>query len=148
MYGDLERQIVEFLSQQRIASVATCADGQVHNAAVEYVNDGATLYFVSFPDTRKLHNIVGNPEVAIDIHASRLRPDQIRGVQYFGKARVLQEETAVEHARTLFFGRNLLDPATHWALERSVIVQVVPSRIEYVDYRERLGHKETWIPTD
>jgi len=59
---------------------------------------------------------------------------------------VLQDHEAIEHARALFLDRNLLDPATHWALKRSAIVEVVPNRIEYIDYGERLGHKEAWTP--
>ena len=145
MASELEARIIELLESQRICAVATCADDRPLNSAVEYVNDGLTLYFVSFPDTQKVRNITANPEVAIAVSDTGLRPEEIRGLQYFGKARCLAG-SEVDRARTIFLDRNLLDPATHWSRKRAVFVEVAPRRIDLIDYSKGIGHKETWTP--
>ena len=143
MANELETKIVELLESQRVCNVATCAGDRPLNSAVEYVNDGTTLYFVSLPDTQKLRNIKANPEVAIALSDPGLRPEEIRGLQFFGRARCLSGDE-VDQARTLFLDRNILDPATHWSRSRVVFVEVVPHRIDLIDYSKGIGNKETW----
>lgn len=144
----LKNAIIELLNQQRICNVATCADGIPHNAAMEYVNEGTTLYFLSFPGTRKLQNIGNEARVAITVNAAGLLPREVRGVQYHGTARLVEDADAIEHVRTLFLDRNLLDPATHWSLKRMVCIQVTPQQIVHLDYSKGVGHTETWSTAD
>ena len=145
MEDQLVARIVDLLESERICNVATCVDDRPLNSAVEYVNAGTMLYFVSFPGTLKIANIKINPQVALTINASELRPGEIRGLQIFGRARILPADET-DPIKTLFLDRNLLEPATHWSLENTILVEVAPLQIDYLDYSKGIGHKEIWTP--
>ena len=145
MEDQLKAKIIDLLESERICNVATCVDDRPLNSAVEYVNAGTMLYFVSLPGTQKMANIKINPQVAITINASELRPGEIRGLQIFGKARVLSADE-VDPIKTLFLDRNLLEPATHWSLANTVLAEVASLQIDYLDYSKGIGHKEIWTP--
>ena len=63
------------------------------------------------------------------------------------RAGVVTDAAECERVRVLLFDKNLLDPGTHWAKHRSVLIEVVPERIDYIDYGQGFGHKDVWEPS-
>jgi len=94
-------QVLEYLQAHRVATLATEADGNLWAAAVFYVSDGFTLYFLSSPTSRHGLNLAGNPRVAATIHEDYADWTEIKGVQLEGVTTQLSgaDETAV---RTLY----------------------------------------------
>ncbi len=146
MAHSLLDRITAELKNYRVCHVATVEGDRPLNSTVEYVADGTSLFFVSIPGTRKLSNIAANPSVAITMSSDGGSPDQIRGIQYFGTARRIEDAERCEQVRTKFMDKFLLEPSAHWSRTRSVYVEVSPQRIDLIDYGQEFGHKEIWTP--
>lgn len=144
MSEELRKKIVDYLESHSIATVATVsAEGDRPNAAaVEYVNDGTTLYFMSFPKSSKTADIKANPAVALTINESVLDMRGTQGIQYFGKAKPVEDEEIVKKAREMFLEKFMIFGLIGWDLKKACFMEVIPERIDFIDYRKKFGHKE------
>ena len=146
MDSDLKQRIKVFLSGQSIANVATVQKDRPHVSALEYVSDDLMVYVVSLPHTQKVANLAENSAVAVAINGPGRRTDEITGVQLFGHAERIDDPERYEQIKTLFFDKYLLDPSAHWFKERTIFYAITPERIDFIDYSEGFGHKDTWTP--
>jgi uncharacterized protein YhbP (UPF0306 family) len=144
--NDLERRIIDFLRHQHLANLATVEGRRPNVSAVEFVNDGLTLFFVSIPKTQKVVNLADNPAVALAVNSAGRSRDEVVGVQYYGRAAPLTDETAIERVKTLFFDKYLFEEAAHWFGSRMLFYEVTPERVDLVDYSKGFGHKDSYIP--
>jgi uncharacterized protein YhbP (UPF0306 family) len=144
--NDLEHRILVFLGKRHLANLATVEGRRPNVSAVEFANDGLTLYFVSIPKTQKVVNLKENPAVALAINSPGRNRQEIMGVQYYGRARPVTDHESIERIKTLFFDKYLFEDAAHWFGSRVLFYEVTPERVDLVDYSKGFGHKDTLIP--
>lgn len=90
-----------YLQDHHVATLATSAGDVAWAAAVFYVNDGHTLYFLSSPTSRHCANLARNPRVAVTIQEDHDDWRTIKGVQLAGNACEIGGAEA-DRARTLY----------------------------------------------
>lgn len=96
--GQLKETVLKYLREHYTMTIAT-ADGKTPwAAAVFYVSDGFTLYFLSDPESRHSKNIAVNPGVAVTINEDYHDWRKIKGIQIEGKAELVVAEDEVARA--------------------------------------------------
>lgn len=148
----LRLQVLDYLRDHNVATLATCSAADISAAAVFYVNDGFTLYFLSSPDSRHCRNLAQNPRVAVTIQEDYSEWQEIRGVQIEGEACVISGEEE-KRARRLYgekfpvVGAVAQAPAAIVkALAGVAWYKVVPRRLFFIDNSVSLGHREEVNP--
>lgn len=144
--NDLEHRILEYLRGRHLANLATVEGQRPNVSAVEFVNAGLKIFFVSVPNTRKVVNLAENPAVALTINSPGLSRADVMGVQYYGRAKPVTDRESIEQIKTLFFDKYLFEDAAHWFGLRVLFYEVTPERVDLVDYSKGFGHKDTLIP--
>lgn len=85
---NLEQEIKDYLFEHKFASLATCYNNSPYIATIRYSSDGFKLYFSALKTSNKVENILENSQVALTIDDNSIE----KFVQYYGKARVLNDE--------------------------------------------------------
>lgn len=146
MDNEFDRKIVRYLEEHSVCTVATIEKDRPNASSLEYVNDGLKLYFVSFPNTQKVRNLGVNPAVAITINEAYVDIRGIKGIQYYGAASAIEDEKMKAKIRKLFSEKYPVFQLVHWQKSSSIIYEVVPHRIDFIDYSLKFGSKEIWTP--
>jgi uncharacterized protein YhbP (UPF0306 family) len=92
---ELRKLILDYLAENKVASLATSKDNIPWAAPVLYAYDSdLNLYFISEPDTRKIQNILSNPKVAVTIAEVRYKERKMVGIgiQLEGEAYQIEKE--------------------------------------------------------
>src|SRR5208283_5303479 len=119
-----------------VATLATMGADGPWAAAVFYVSDGYTLYFLSSPRSRHCRNLEQDSRVAVTVQADYSEWHEINGVQLEGEATLLTgaEEKRARHAIAS-------------ALSRVRWYSIVPARLFFIDNSIGFGHRDEIIPT-
>jgi len=138
-----------YLLDHNVATLATTSGaGDPGAAAIFYVNDGFTLYFLSSPTSRHALNLTQNPRVAVTIQEDYADWPEIKGVQLEGIAHEIsgEEETT---ARRLYgkkfpvVGLLAQAPAAIVkALAKVRWYKILPRRVYFIDNSLGLGHRD------
>ena len=123
MPAQLPPQVGAYLGGHHVMTLATHGAGGPWAAAVFYVSDGYTLYFLSSPRSRHARDVAAEPRVAATVQEDYAEWSQIRGVQLEGRVRELAGDEA-ERAR----------------VERAM--QLV-HRVGFVQLADRLGREQS-----
>lgn len=147
MPTELEQKIIRYLEDHTMSTVATvdAENNRPHASAVEYVNDGLNIYFVSIPDTCKTKNMDANPSVALTINESYLDMRGTQGIQYYGVVSKVTDPVRHAEIQEMFFSKYIMFRMIKWDFSRAWFYEVVPQRIDFIDYRKRFGNKEIWV---
>jgi uncharacterized protein YhbP (UPF0306 family) len=124
--------VLDYLGEQRTVTLATASPAGVpHASTFLYVNEGATLYFWSRPDTTTARHIERNPIVsfAIDQYAGDLT--QTKGVQGRGEGKVLLSGEEIARVAAMF-GDKFPDLSPGNTMSISFF-RVAPTDIEFID---------------
>jgi uncharacterized protein YhbP (UPF0306 family) len=81
----LRAKVLDYLDRHNVMTLATAGPAGPWAAAVFYVHDGFTLYFLSSPTSRHATDAAANPRVAATIHEDYRDWPQIKGVQLEGR---------------------------------------------------------------
>lgn len=142
MDSNLASRIAEYMSKCAICTLATAStDGEPSASTVYFKNAGTDIYFNTGRDTQKVRNITLNPRVAIAMQeVSAPKTDQeIKGIQYIGKARILSDADITEVPKAVVARHRAFNssyPGT------SVIVKVTPIKIYLIDYSHGFRHRD------
>ena len=148
MRDTLTVRVQKYLQDHTVATLATSSNGDLWAAAVVYVHDGSTLYFLSAPTSRHCLNLVHNPRIALTIQEDYSDWLEIKGVQLEGNAfEISGEEEAL--ARRLY-GRKFpvvgllaqAPSAIVKALAKVRWYKIVPHRVYFIDNSYGLGHRD------
>jgi uncharacterized protein len=142
-----------YLGEHNVMTLATIGAQGLWAAAVFYVNDGFTLYFLSSPASRHSLNIESQSTVAATIQEDYQDWREIKGIQLEGPARLIEGEeqaaAVVRYGAKFPIVANLaqahaeiIQAMTHIAWYR-----VTPTRLYFIDNALGLGHREE-IPLD
>ena len=144
----LSARVREYLRTHNVATLATCSGADPWAAAVFYVCDGPTLYFLSSLTSRHSLNLAANPRVALTVQDDC--PDwlDIKGVQMEGTA--IEISGAEEEKARRLYGEKFpvvgllakAPAAIVKALAKVRWYRIAPSRLYFVDNSQGLGHRD------
>ena len=141
-------EVLRYLRDHNVATLATSGSVDVWAAAVFYVNDGHTLYFLSSPMSQHCLNLAQNPRVALTIQEDYSDWLEIKGVQMEG---VVSEIAGAEEERARrLYGEKFpvvgvlaqAPAAIVKALAKVRWYKVVPLRLYFIDNSAGLGHRD------
>ena len=148
----LRARVLEYLRAHHVMTLATHGGAGPWAAAVFYVNEGLTLYWLSAPTSRHSLDLGRNPQVAVTVHEDYTDWPQIKGVQIEGVAAEIAGDEA-ERARALYGGKypvigNLSQtPASIVvALAKASWYKLVPERLLFIDNSVAFGYREQLDP--
>ena len=100
----LARAQAEFVSRQRVGALATIfADGTPHVVPISTVLDVDRLVFATELNTQKVHNLKGDPHVALAFDEYSEDWAELRQVVIFGRAMVIESGPEFERGRGLLY---------------------------------------------
>ncbi len=147
---DLGQRVHGYLRTCHVATLATMGADGPWAAAVFYVSDGYTLYFLSSPRSRHCRNLEQDSRVAVTVQADYSEWHEIKGVQLEGEATLLAGADE-KRARQLFALKFPLieraPAAIASALSRVRWYSIVPARLFFIDNSIGFGHRDEIIPT-
>lgn len=91
----LPRAVADYLARHHVMTLATCGAEGPWAAAVFYVHDGATLFFLSSPSSRHCRNLAQDARCAATIQPDCGDWAQIKGVQLEGRVSPLRGDAAL-----------------------------------------------------
>jgi uncharacterized protein YhbP (UPF0306 family) len=148
MKNKLRTRVQIYLRDHNVATLAAGNADDLWAAAVFYVNDGYTLYFLSSPTSRHAMNLAKNRRVALTIQEDYADWLKIKGVQIEGIASEISGAEE-EKARRLYgekfpvVGLLAQAPAVIVkALAKVRWYKVVPHRLYFIDNSVGLGHRD------
>lgn len=144
---DLRETLLAYLARFNVLTLATQGEEGPWAAAVYYVNDGFTLYFLSPPTTRHCRNLDHDPRFAATIQQDEADWTRITGVQIEGQAMRLglaeSLHAAVLYARKFAFADPRRASGTLLAaLAKVAWYQLRPDALYLIDNVQGLGHRE------
>ena len=152
---DLEERILNLLSSQNMAVIATTnRDGSPAATPVRYFSLGFEIFYTSWNDSVKSHNLRRDPRVSAGIFAPLVGQASSRGVQLFGTARTVERtDPAADHyweairwqSDHVERGRSLEEPPT------DPVTIITPARILYTEHwlrRTGFAPRQTWRRPD
>ena len=148
MSADLRQRMHDYLRTHHVATLATMAVDGPWAAAVFYVNDGNTLYFLSSPNSRHCCNLKQDARAAATIQADYSDWPEIKGVQLEGKVSLLcgAEEDLARRLYTEKFplvGKLGQAPAAIvTALARVRWYRLAPTRLFFIDNSIGFGQRD------
>jgi uncharacterized protein YhbP (UPF0306 family) len=140
--------VQQYLRNHHVATLASCGNEGPWAAAVFYVNEGDTLFFLSSPSSRHCLNLVQNPVVAVTIQEDYSDWLEIKGIQIEGVASEISglEE---EKARRLYgqkfpvVGMLAHAPAAIVkALAKVRWYKIIPKHLYFIDNSLGLGNRD------
>ena len=148
MGGEARQQALGYLHGHHVLSLATQGGAGLWAAAVFYVSDGFTLYFLSSPASRHCLNLAQDPRVSATIQEDYADWPEIKGVQLEGNAREISGDEEL-HARKLYGGKfpvvgKLAQAPTAIvkAMAKVRWYKIVPERLYFIDNAAGFGHRD------
>jgi uncharacterized protein len=148
----LRERTLAYLRDHNVMTLATTGPQGLWAAAVFYVNDGFTLYFLSAPTSRHSLNVETQPGISATIQEDYKDWRQIKGIQLEGEAKRIEgaEQAATIARYGLKFpivGNLASAPAEIVkAMSRIVWYKVVPTQLYFIDNALGLGHRDEVPP--
>jgi len=139
---------LDYLGTHHVMTLATHGPAGPWAAAVFYVSDGTTLYFLSSPSSRHCRNLSDNPQVAVTIHEDYADWPQIKGIQAEGVAREIsgddeRQARALYGAKYPVVGKLAQAPAAIVkALAKVRWYRFEPQRMVFIDNTAGFGHRD------
>jgi uncharacterized protein YhbP (UPF0306 family) len=144
----LDERVLKYLQAHHVVTLATLGDAKPWAAAVFYVNERFTLYWLSAPTSRHSFELARNPQVAATIQEDCSDWSRIKGVQMEGLAAEISGDE-VKWVRALYedkyplIGNLSRAPASIVAaLAKVSWYKLVPERLWFIDNSVAFGHRE------
>lgn len=144
----LPQQAAEYLAAHHVMTLATQGVDGPWAAAVFYASEGASLIFLSSPNTRHCRNLAQDSRCAATIQEDYREWSEIKGIQLEG--RVVELHGAEEkRAQQLYGGKFPIigplakaPPAIVKALARVRWYRLLPERFHFIDNSQGFGHRD------
>lgn len=148
MNSSLRDRLLTYLREHHVMSLATTGTEGPWAAAVFYVNDATTLYFLSSPGSRHCRNLTMYSRVAVTIQEDYPDWPSIKGIQLEGTAIQIGGDEEVQ-ARALYgekfpvVGKLAHAPAAIVkAMAKVRWYKVVPETLYFIDNAVGFGNRE------
>ena len=144
----LPQPVAAYLSGHHVMTLATHGAEGPWAAAVFYASDGASLIFLSAPNTRHCRNLAQDSRCAATIQEDYREWSQIKGIQLEGRVVELQDEE--EKRAQHLYGEKFpivgavtdVPPAIIKALARVRWYRLVPEHFHFIDNSQGFGHRD------
>jgi uncharacterized protein YhbP (UPF0306 family) len=144
----LPQQVAAYLAGHHVMTLATQGADGPWAAAVFYASDGASLIFLSAPNTRHCRNLAQDARCAVTIQEDYREWSLIKGIQLEG--RVVELEGDDEKRAQHLYGEKFpiigavatVPPAIVKALAKVRWFRLVPERFHFIDNSKGLGHRD------
>lgn len=145
MGHELRDQALNYLDQHQVMTLATYGAEGSWAAAVFYVNDQFTFYFLSAGHTRHAQNMQLNPQVAAAIQEDYRDWPEIKGIQLEGIVDELagkqRQKAQSLYERKYPFIKNA-DSQIRSGLARVNWYRLETRRLYFIDNSKGLGHRD------
>jgi general stress protein 26 len=141
--SEIKQQMIEYVASHQKMTLATVTpDGKPIARTVDYVTDGADIYFGTSKNSRKVRDIQNNPNVAYTVDEDYKDWSQIQGAQMQGKATIVTDEAELSRIGKLFIEKFpvLADMPMGPDL---AIVKITPTEGFFLDYHKEFGHMDS-----
>jgi hypothetical protein len=150
---DVRDSVLKYMATHNTMTISTIGEGSAQSAALFYVNDEFTLYFLSDPESRHSRNIARNSSVSVTINEDYRDWRKIRGIQLEGEA--VMVKSPLENAKAFkiyiykfpyvegFFKSpvDLFKGVKERAL-KTRFYKIIPNWIRFIDNEREFGYKE------
>ncbi len=100
------QKMENYLASHNLMSFATADEnGNPFVRSVEYVNDGAVIYFVTDGKSTKVRHIKNNPNVAYTVDEDLADWSKIQGIQMRGKAVIVEDKEQQKRAMEMLMSK-------------------------------------------
>jgi len=150
---ELRSQALKYLETHNTLTLATVGPEGPWAAALFYVNDAFSLYWLSDPHARHSQNIARNAHVAVTINEDYRDWRLVQGLQMEGTAEQIGTIREAGRPMRLYaakypFLNNWRDPplALAKALATVRVYRFMPTRVLLIDNTRAFGHREEVSP--
>jgi uncharacterized protein YhbP (UPF0306 family) len=144
----LRRKVLAYLAGHNVLTLSTIGPAGPWAAAVFYVNDGLSLYFLSSPRSRHAQDLDADPRVAGAVHEDYRDWPEIKGVQLEGRVAPVPEAD-VERVRALYAAKfpvvaNIGEapPAVAAAFAGVRWYALTPAALHFIDNAAGFGQRQ------
>ena len=148
MPAQLPPQVGAYLDGHHVMTLATQGPDGPWASAVFYASDGASLIFLSAPNTRHCRNLVLDARCAATIQEDYREWSQIKGIQLEGRVVELQGDEE-KRAQRLYGDKFPIvgavanvPPAIVKALAKVRWFRLVPEHFHFIDNSKGFGHRD------
>ena len=144
--SELKQAIFQYLETHRILTMATASsDGLPDATALEYANKDFIVYVSVRPKSRKVSNIEENPYVFWEIHddmeITLENVQNLKALQCSAIPEIMRsDDEGFQEAFDLM--EKKFPVFSRIPREKRVILQFTPKKIWYLNYRERMFHRD------
>lgn len=147
MTNNYDKEALAYLESHHVMTLATFGTEGPWAAAVFYINQGFTLYFLTESHTRHGRNIQANPLISGAIHEDYHDWREIKGIQFQGEAVPV---TPIEKARVLTYFITKFPsvqsfisiPRYMTIIARSLLYRIKPHELWYLDNQKGFSRRE------
>jgi uncharacterized protein YhbP (UPF0306 family) len=148
MTAGLPPEVVAYLADHHVMTLASQGVDGPWASAVFYALDGGSLLFLSAPTTRHARNLELDDRCAVTIQDDIADWKAVKGIQLEGRvARLVGDEATAAHRRyaekfPLVSPLAKIPPAIVEALARIRWYRLTPSRLYFIDNARGFGHRD------
>jgi uncharacterized protein YhbP (UPF0306 family) len=137
-------EVEQYLKQRKSMVLATQVDGEVRGSTTCFaLDEQMNIYFFAFHESVKHRGVVQSPQVSLVVDDGFTIP--MRGVEILGTAEVISGPERRRGVQLLT--ARFPDLKGVWDDPRILVIQVIPDRVRYTDWRHGLGHsREAAMP--
>lgn len=135
----LDDASVAFLSSHDTGVLSTITKGgDLDGAAIHYIVDNNSIYFVTKSDTQKAHNILANSKVAFTVFdRESLETIRIRGSAEIESQPTIKNIIFTEIVKPRKYGNKIsLPPVSSLEKESYIIFKITPTDSKFVNYKK------------
>lgn len=139
---------MQYAQEHQVLTLATTGPDGPWAAAVFYVNDGFSFYFLSAGHTRHAQNLLHNTRAAATIQEDYEDWPAIKGIQLEGIVRLLEGEAAAM-AQALYAEKYPFVKQAPSAIRRALAnvnwYCLLAQRLYYIDNSMGFGHRDEFL---
>lgn len=136
---------LQYAREHQVLTLATTGPDGPWAAAVFYVNDGFSFYFLSAGHTRHAQNLLHNPRAAATIQEDYKDWPSIKGIQLEGIVRLLEGDAA-EMAQSFYAEKYPFIKNAPTAIRRGLAKVnwycLLAQRLYFIDNSKGFGHRD------
>lgn len=141
MNYDVKEKVDLYLKDHKLMTLATATtDGKPMAHTVDYVNDGATVYFMTEKTTRKANNIMSNSSVFFTVDEDITDLSACQAIQMAGQASLVTDKEEAQKAMGMLVEKipqlSQLPPNPNM-----VMFKINLSEGHFIDNTVNMGHR-------
>ncbi|WP_410509540.1 pyridoxamine 5'-phosphate oxidase family protein [Methanosarcina hadiensis] len=142
MTKGLKSKICEYLANHYYLNLATISpEGRPMAHTMAYVSESEIVYLATNKNTRKVQNIMQNPQVAFTVDEDDPDWFNMQALQVEGKASIVADENEMREVGEIMAAKFPViadlppDPDT-------IMIKIEPETVYYLDYSIEFGHRD------